>query len=128
IVDAHVTTDRPAQFLQPLQQCGDASLPFRIVRRQRREHANTPDATGLLRARRQQPRGRRAAKQRDELPPFHWSLRPVLATGTVAHTSMRQETAVLRNFNPAYNRCGSSTTEAVEATRRCNSASPRKSP
>jgi hypothetical protein len=49
----------------------------------------------------------RAAKQRDELAPFHCALRPVLATGTVAHTSMRQETAALRNFYPAYDRCGS---------------------
>jgi hypothetical protein len=50
---------------------------------------------------------RRAAEQRDELAAFHCSLRPVLATGTVAHTSMRQETAALRNFYPADDRCGS---------------------
>ena len=64
------------------------------------EHADAPDRTVLLRARSKRP-ARCGAKQSDELAPFHCSLRPVLATETVTHTSMRQETAALRNFYPA---------------------------
>jgi hypothetical protein len=32
-VDAHVAANGPAQFLQPLQECRDTDLIFRIVRR-----------------------------------------------------------------------------------------------
>jgi hypothetical protein len=39
---------------------------------------------------------------------------------------MRQETAALRDFNPAHVRFGSSTTEAGEGTRPCTPASPQK--
>jgi len=72
--------------------------------------------------RRERPRSRRAAEKRDELAPFHCSLRPVLATGTVAHTSMRQETAALRNFYPAYDSFGSNSTDRYAARGRGMSA------
>jgi hypothetical protein len=77
----------------------------------------------LLRARRERP-GSRAAEKRDELAPFHCALRPVLATGTVAHTSMRQETAALRNFYPAYDRCGSIAPDRHDRGARPMSAPP----
>ena len=57
----------PAQFLQPLQERRDAGLRFRIVRSRVHQHADAPHPLGLLRARRQRPRRRRAAEQRDEL-------------------------------------------------------------
>src|SRR5262249_37843950 len=79
----------------------------------------------LLRARRERPRDR-AADECDELAPFHWSLRPVLATGTVAHTSMRQETAALRDFYPAYDRYGSSASHRHAPAARGTSASLQK--
>src|SRR5262249_9879783 len=41
----------------------------------------------LLRARREGPRGSRAAEQRDELPPFHCPMPPVLPTERIAHLS-----------------------------------------
>jgi hypothetical protein len=54
----------------------------------------------LLRVCRERPRCRAAAKQRDELAPFHCQVPPVLSTeGTTPQP--RQEAAALRDFNPA---------------------------
>jgi hypothetical protein len=48
-----------------------ALLPFRIVRRHVHEHADPPHPLWLLLcAPRERPRRRRAAEQRDEVPPF----------------------------------------------------------
>ena len=44
---------------------------FRIVRGCGHEHADAPHPLALLRARRERPRRRRAAEQRDELAPLH---------------------------------------------------------
>ena len=71
VVDPHVAAVGPAQLLQPLQERRDAGLRFRIVRGAVHEHADAPHALALLRARRERPRGRRAAEQRDELAPLH---------------------------------------------------------
>ena len=50
----------------------DASLKFRIVRGCGQEHADAAHPLGLLRARRERPRRRRAAEKGDELaPPDH---------------------------------------------------------
>src|SRR5262249_32931919 len=57
----------PTKLLQPLRESGEPSLTFRIVRGEIHEHADAPDALALLRARRERPRGRRAAEQRYEL-------------------------------------------------------------
>jgi hypothetical protein len=43
----------------------------------RHEHADTPHALGLLRARRKRQRDRRSAKQRDELAALHVWMAPV---------------------------------------------------
>jgi hypothetical protein len=45
-------------LLQPLQESGDAGLPYRIVRCGIHEHANATHALALLRARRERPRSR----------------------------------------------------------------------
>src|SRR5262245_21073145 len=58
-------------MLQPLQERCEARLHFRIVRGQAHEDANASHSLGLLRARRDRPRRRRAAEQRDELAPLH---------------------------------------------------------
>ena len=60
---------------------------------------------GLLRARRERPRGC-AAEKRDELAPFHWPMPPVLRTERIAHLGT-EETAALRDFNPGYDCLGS---------------------
>jgi hypothetical protein len=70
-VDPHVAAIDPAQLLQALQECREASLAFRIVRRQAHEHADAPHLLGLLRARHERPRRCRAGEQRDELAPLH---------------------------------------------------------
>ncbi len=71
-VDLHVAAVDPAQLLQPLQECGEAGLPFHIVRGERHEHADAPHAVRWLRARRERPcRSRCAAEQRYERAPFH---------------------------------------------------------
>ena len=49
----------------------DAGLRFRIIRSEGHEHADAPHPLGLLRPRRERPRGRRAAEQRDELAALH---------------------------------------------------------
>src|SRR5262249_36774385 len=67
-VDAHVAADRPAGFLQPLQERRETRLSFRIVWAEVHEHADPPDPFALLRARRERPGRRRAAEQRDEFP------------------------------------------------------------
>ena len=77
IFDPHVAADGPAQLLQPLQERSDAGLRFGIVRGQVREHADAPHSLGLLRPRRERPRRRRTAEQRDELATFHVAPLPV---------------------------------------------------
>jgi hypothetical protein len=42
----------------------------------------------LLRARRERPRRRRTAEQRDDLAPFHYPMPPVLPTETIAHLGL----------------------------------------
>ena len=57
------------QLRERLRESGEADLPFRIVRSQVRKHADTPHPLALLPARRDRPRCRRTAEQRDEVAP-----------------------------------------------------------
>jgi hypothetical protein len=52
-----------------MERC-DAGLSFRIIRSRVHEHADAPHPLRLLRARRERPRHRRAAEQRDEVAAF----------------------------------------------------------
>ena len=67
-VDPDVAALRPPQLLESHPECGHEGLYFRVALGKPHQHANTLHPVGLLRARRQRPR-RRAAEQRDELPP-----------------------------------------------------------
>jgi hypothetical protein len=49
----------------------------------------------------------RAAEQRDELATFHCPVPAVLPTRKDSTPRLRQETAALRDFDPAYDRSGS---------------------
>jgi hypothetical protein len=69
IVDAHVAAFYPSQFLKPLLQRFDPSLSYCVIS-DTHEHADTPHALWLLRARRERPCDRRAADERDELAAF----------------------------------------------------------
>ncbi len=67
VVDPYIAAFAPAQFLQRLQERDPTGPRFRIVLGQVHEHTDAPHPLDRLRARRQRPRGRRAAEQRDEL-------------------------------------------------------------
>ena len=69
IVDLHVAALAPAQLLQRLRKNPEAGLHVCIVgvHARARDHADAPHRSGLLRPRRERPRRRRAAEQRDEL-------------------------------------------------------------
>jgi len=54
-------------LLQPLQERPEAGLKFQIVHSRGQKHADATHPLALLRARRERPRGRRAADERDEL-------------------------------------------------------------
>src|SRR5262249_26751467 len=69
-VDAHVTTVRPAQLLEPLPERRNVSLSGRLAFREMDEHSNAADALALLRPRRERPCCC-SAEQRDELAPLH---------------------------------------------------------
>ena len=100
IVEAHVASVGPAQFLQPLQERSDAGQRFRIVGGEVHEHADPSHRARLLRPRRERPR-RRAAEQRDELAPSHSitsSARASSVGGTVRR-SMRAVSALMTSSN-----------------------------
>src|SRR5215472_7504017 len=65
----------PPESRKPLAKRRDTQLSFRIALGERHQHADTPHALALLRARRERPRGR-AAKQRDELAAVHVWMAP----------------------------------------------------
>jgi hypothetical protein len=69
-VDPHVAAEGPAQERQPLQECPDPDLKFRIIRACGQKHANAPHPLGLLRPRRPRP-CRRAAEEGYEFAPSH---------------------------------------------------------
>jgi hypothetical protein len=66
IVGPEVTAVGPAQSLQSLAERGQVPMTFRIIRTPH-QHRDLPHPLALLRARRERPRGDRAAEQRDEL-------------------------------------------------------------
>ena len=61
---------RTAQFPERLQERRVAELVFCIVCSARHKQADAPHAVTLLRAHRERPRGRHAAKKGDELATF----------------------------------------------------------
>jgi len=68
-VDPQVAAIGPAQARKRLRKRRDHSLRHGIVFVVLHEHADTPDAVALLRARRERPRYRRAAEAGDEFAP-----------------------------------------------------------
>src|SRR5215470_8726779 len=72
IIDADVAAVTPAELFERLPERHQIGLYFRIILDERVEHAD-PTETNRLRLRRERPR-RRAAEQRDELAPVHYSM------------------------------------------------------
>src|SRR5258706_1187 len=65
--DLNIAVLRPPEHLKSLPKRRDAGLYFRIVLGEWMQEHDASHALGLLRARRERPRGHRAAKERDEL-------------------------------------------------------------
>src|SRR5262245_32300531 len=89
-VKARIAAVGPAQFRQPLDESGELSPPPRIALVRTQEHADAPHPLGLLRARRERPRGR-AAEKRDERAALHSitsSTRPIIGSGTVRPSAL----------------------------------------
>src|SRR5262245_35106194 len=72
-VNTHVAADAPARFLQPLQECRETPLSFRIFCGEVHEDADAAHFLSLLRSHHDRPR-RSAAEQRDELAAPHHSI------------------------------------------------------
>jgi len=70
IVDADIAAFRPAEVLEPLPECREASLGLGVVLGVADEHPDPPYLAALLRTRRERQHGRRAAEQGDELAPL----------------------------------------------------------
>src|SRR5262249_1062848 len=68
-LDPHIAV-APAQLLQDLPERRYAGLTLWIVHGHVHQHADPAHLLGLLRVRRERPRGR-AADERDEIAPFH---------------------------------------------------------
>src|SRR5215471_6763988 len=73
----------------------DPGLSFRIVRARGHQHADAPHPLALLRARRERPRRRRAAEQRDEPPALH-SITSSASESRLSEILMPSAFAVLR--------------------------------
>src|SRR5262245_2168799 len=70
-LEAAVSAVDPAELPQRSHKRRHAGLNFRVSLGPRHQHTDPPHPIGLLRARRERPRHRHAAEQRDELAPLH---------------------------------------------------------
>src|SRR5262245_11716090 len=71
IVDPNMAILHPSQLLQTFLEGCRPSPDLGIALVQRHQHADPPQSFRLLRARRERPRRRRAAEQRDERAALH---------------------------------------------------------
>src|SRR5262249_15613103 len=100
-IDAEIAAFRPPQAIEPLTNGGDARLHFGIRFGPGYQNSNPSDEIRLLRARRERPRGCRAADERDELTTLHSmtsSARERSVGGTV-RPSIRAVSALMINSN-----------------------------
>src|SRR5215831_15197896 len=100
-VDAHVASDDPARFCQALVERPEPRLIIDIVCGCGKQHADAPNPVRLLRARRERPRRRSAAEQRDELAALHSITSSAVASslsGTVSPSAL----AVFRLMTSSY--------------------------
>ena len=86
-LDLQVATFNPTQLGQRLAQRGPNRLEPRIAVIIGIQPTEQWHAPVRLRARRERPRRRRAAEERDEVAPFHCPMPPVLPTERIAHLS-----------------------------------------
>src|SRR5262249_40104356 len=111
----------PAEFAQPPNKCvNPRALACSRPPAEPADHRHP----GLLRPRRERPHSHRAAEQSDEVAALHCQPLPCF-DGKIAHL-VRQETAALRDFYPAYDRCGSVAPDGYAKCGRGMSAPRRK--
>jgi hypothetical protein len=127
IFDRNIAALDIAGFSEPFTEAGDEScVCFGRARMEQSYHRHC----GLLRPRRERPRRRRAADQRDKIAPLQsieLHLVPQPAPGQhIALVRSSQGLAALRKFNPANVSNGSFASKAAEAVRPCTSAAPPK--
>src|SRR5262249_39790449 len=91
-VDPHIAANTPAHFLQALVERRKSIVAFWIIHGAVHKHADPPQ---LLRPRRERPRGRSAAEERDELAPLH-SITSSTMESTACGTSMFSARAVCK--------------------------------
>src|SRR5262249_21783980 len=70
-LEAAVSAVDPAEFPQRSHKRRHAGLNFRVSLGPRHQHTDPPHSIGLLRACRERPQHRRAAKSGQQFPPFH---------------------------------------------------------
>src|SRR5262245_52025627 len=101
-IDLHISANGPAKRLQPLQEGSEPCLVMRIVRCCGEEHADAPHPLALLRARRQRPRSRGTAEQRDERAASHHSITSSARAMIVGGISRPSAFAVFRLMTNSY--------------------------
>ena len=69
IIDLNVPAVCPSKFLEPVLKHFNIGTPVHVAFGEYRQHTDAPHSLALLCARRERPRCRRAAEQRDELAP-----------------------------------------------------------
>src|SRR5262249_8798691 len=88
-----VATFHPTEFAQPLHECGE---PFTLDQgRGGAQESDGRQLAGLLRKRRERPHNR-AAEQRDELAPAHYSITSSTLASSCGGTSRPSALAVCR--------------------------------
>src|SRR5262249_60795826 len=87
IIDLNVMAGHPSDRLESLTQRLKIKLCIRIVLSYAQQHADASHPLGLLRARRERQRGRRAAEQRDELAAFHLCVQSLTASASASGLS-----------------------------------------
>src|SRR5262249_34711077 len=96
ILDSYIAAVGPTQLLQALDECGQPGKTFGIIRCEpAQENADPPHALRLG-ARRDRPRHRRAAEQRDELAPPDHSMTSSARASNVCEMVRPSALAVLR--------------------------------
>ena len=88
-VHAQVAAIGPTQLRKSLREPGEVGFCLRIVFIERHQSTDPPHAVGLLRARRERPRSRRAAEQRDERAASHFSITSSASANAMAEWSGR---------------------------------------
>src|SRR5262249_3548001 len=104
-VDPRVVAFRPSELVKSVSECCDMSLCFRVALEMAHQHTDPPHPLALLRARRERPRGRRAAEKRDELTALHLCAHSITSSArasSVGGTSRPSALAVLRLNTSSY--------------------------